>query len=328
MFRLIRLNRKRRQSLSGPKFKKRKLEIVPPTKFLLGGNIKDPLNLNSLQDEAINKAMNALTPKCSPIPTPPNKKQKIEVIIPTNTRDPLNLISCGDDADPLTSSLPTEKKKSGSRRSRKRKKNQTIEGPKVPDSLNLNVTPNKCVQQDLLNKIVSPVVPQPGAWFKRPSNSVTRKKKSNQSKEPERPKFREEDKKFQYGNYNRYYGYRNNDIDEDPRLKILNHYKSMFKEKEVLDIGCNIGHITLIIARDFQVRNITGLDIDDNLIRIARKNVQHYISSASMTDPLKNAYPISMPILYGNINKFGMFNDNATFPDNVHFVHVSRTVNF
>lgn len=28
---------------------------VLPSKFLLGGNIKDPLNLNSLQDEEINR---------------------------------------------------------------------------------------------------------------------------------------------------------------------------------------------------------------------------------------------------------------------------------
>lgn len=56
-------NRKRVQSFNGnsgkffPPYKRRKKEgiIVPPTKFLLGGNIRDPLNLNSLQDEEINR---------------------------------------------------------------------------------------------------------------------------------------------------------------------------------------------------------------------------------------------------------------------------------
>lgn len=40
-----------------PPYKRRKKEgtIIPPTKFLLGGNIYDPLNLNSLQDEEINR---------------------------------------------------------------------------------------------------------------------------------------------------------------------------------------------------------------------------------------------------------------------------------
>jgi len=40
-----------------PPHKRRKKEeiIIPPTKFLLGGNIYDPLNLSSLQDEEINR---------------------------------------------------------------------------------------------------------------------------------------------------------------------------------------------------------------------------------------------------------------------------------
>lgn len=41
-----------------PSPKKRNKEcqnIIPPKKFLLGGNISDPLNLNSLQDEDVNK---------------------------------------------------------------------------------------------------------------------------------------------------------------------------------------------------------------------------------------------------------------------------------
>lgn len=53
-----------------PDKRPRKDIIVPPTKFLLGGNISDPLNLNSLQDEAL-VSMSAVTPKSSPITTPP-----------------------------------------------------------------------------------------------------------------------------------------------------------------------------------------------------------------------------------------------------------------
>lgn len=56
--------RKRIHSLSGDRtgkfhipHKKRRKDghVVPPTKFLLGGNICDPLNLGSLQDEEINR---------------------------------------------------------------------------------------------------------------------------------------------------------------------------------------------------------------------------------------------------------------------------------
>lgn len=60
--RFHRFGRKRSQSFnigSGkffPPYKMRKKDlIIPPTKFLLGGNIHDPLNLNSLQDEEINR---------------------------------------------------------------------------------------------------------------------------------------------------------------------------------------------------------------------------------------------------------------------------------
>lgn len=70
-----------------------------PTKFLLGGNICDPLNLNSLQDEEVNRTVNAVTPKSSPIPTPPQRRGHIEVIIPPNINDPLNLIDCEDDVE-------------------------------------------------------------------------------------------------------------------------------------------------------------------------------------------------------------------------------------
>lgn len=74
--------------ISLPDKRLRKELIIPPTKFLLGGNISDPLNLNSLQDEALDTSENAATPKSSPITTPP----KIEVIIPPNIYDPLHLL--------------------------------------------------------------------------------------------------------------------------------------------------------------------------------------------------------------------------------------------
>lgn len=41
--------------------------------------------------------MNAVTPKSSPVPTPPRKKAQLDVIIPKNIHDPLNLIDCPND---------------------------------------------------------------------------------------------------------------------------------------------------------------------------------------------------------------------------------------
>ena len=48
---------------------------VLPSKFLLGGNINDPLNLNSLSDEQIARVVNAVTPESSPLPTPKHRKE-------------------------------------------------------------------------------------------------------------------------------------------------------------------------------------------------------------------------------------------------------------
>ena len=45
--------------------------------------------------------------------------------------------------------------------------------------------------------------------------------------------------KFQYGNYNQYYGYRNPGNIEDLRLQFFK--STWFEDKDVLDIGCNIG---------------------------------------------------------------------------------------
>ena len=51
--------------------------------------------------------------------------------------------------------------------------------------------------------------------------------------------FKAKNEKFQYGNYNQYYGYRNPGNIEDMRLKFFK--RNWFEDKEILDIGCNIG---------------------------------------------------------------------------------------
>nr|XP_057922177.1 7SK snRNA methylphosphate capping enzyme-like [Doryrhamphus excisus]XP_057922178.1 7SK snRNA methylphosphate capping enzyme-like [Doryrhamphus excisus] len=70
------------------------MESVLPTHFLLGGNIFDPLNLNSLLDEDINRATNQETQKCSPLPS--RSKGPIEILVPRDITDPLNLKGGGE----------------------------------------------------------------------------------------------------------------------------------------------------------------------------------------------------------------------------------------
>ncbi|XP_029625691.1 7SK snRNA methylphosphate capping enzyme [Salmo trutta] len=83
-------------------------------------------------------------------------------------------------------------------------------------------------------------------------------------------------KKFQYGNYNKYYGYRNPGCAEDPRFRCLR--PEWFHGKTVLDLGCNTGHLTLCIAKKLRPARILGLDIDGGLVHAARQNIRHYLS--------------------------------------------------
>ncbi|KAJ8982426.1 hypothetical protein NQ317_007774 [Molorchus minor] len=381
-----RSSRKRSKSFSGCGLKINHKPVLP-TKFLLGGNIKDPLNLNSLQDEEINRAMNAVTPKSSPVPTPPRKKGQLEVIIPRNIHDPLNLIDCADDAE-YEQQLCSPVKKCKKKRLKKRR---TISGtmessvtdadqtatseaktpetssdsakiPEDPDSksaevpksrvskdLNLELPPkkekNKRKSDDhshaakkfknFMDKIVSPVVPQPGAWLKR-STSVNKWSKPRQNKAQEdqpMPQFKEKAKQYQYGNYNRYYGYRNPNNEIDHRLRVFSHHPYLFENKDILDIGCNIGHVTLSVARDYGARSVTGIDIDPKLISMARKNINHYVKTVESPRPdevqvakmgqtkSSEFFPISMPILYGAIDVPGFHDTHKGkgFPNNVTF---------
>ncbi|CAE7330753.1 unnamed protein product [Symbiodinium natans] len=66
---------------------------------------------------------------------------------------------------------------------------------------------------------------------------------------------------FEHGNYSSYYGYRHapgERGDSDRRLVALTERlgRSFFKRKEVLDIGCNAGLVSLAIAREFHAKRV------------------------------------------------------------------------
>lgn len=69
---------------------------------------------------------------------------------------------------------------------------------------------------------------------------------------------------FPFGNYRNYYGYRINEVDGDPRLKVFE--RDWFQGKDCLDIGCNSGILTIQIARKFHCKSILGIDIDSDRV--------------------------------------------------------------
>lgn len=69
---------------------------------------------------------------------------------------------------------------------------------------------------------------------------------------------------FQLGS--RYYGYRNLNAMMDVRLQVFEMHRHLFQNKDVLDIGCNVGHVTIAVARNLGARSVVGIDIDPALI--------------------------------------------------------------
>lgn len=434
----------------------RKELIVPPTKFLLGGNISDPLNLNSLQDEALNASMNAATPKSSPIATSP----KVQ-IISYNSHDPLYLLEqvssieyeklvisplkrsknrnrkrkarnrhdsmtstaaaaaaatttvqteSDADADPIEDSgklvifkrscvvlkcvflflqyflyrtqldgtvTKDEKDEAGEATTKKIDAMDPVDRERCVRDLRLDLSggsgesipvggrkrkiseshscKNKLRRMDSMDKIVSPVIPQPGAWkrppqilatgaprnrHRLPSASISEEIVSCENERPdENPQqqqlqqqhhdqavvvdsettpsnnmaaatndteiavtetpasvgnapttsdvntftaapatfFKKENSKYQYGNYNYHFGFNNLDESMDVRLVIFKRNAFLFKDKDILDIGCNAGHLTIAIAKHLAPKSMVGIDIDPNLISKARWNLSMYV---------------------------------------------------
>lgn len=331
-------------------------DSVLPTNFLLGGNIFDPLNLNSLLDEEVNKALNAETPKSSPLPA--KSRDPVEILIPRDITDPLNLNSGIADSSFLISPY-----KSGGR---KRHRNRHHGGGggisttqvNLPESGRNEVKSGSCAplpgtlascsaldiskESNNFSSItgdshehltdssasckeeITPVSLEDStsSLSGGPNHHTSRRKRRRNSgkidppvthstplvksgsdrncstgsshsfhtprsgpktgpggrphQQPYNQVKDQQRKKFQYGNYNKYYGYRNPGASEDPRVRVFR--PEWFEGKEVLDLGCNSGHLTLYIAKILRPARILGIDIDNGLVHAARKNIRHYLS--------------------------------------------------
>ncbi|XP_063305857.1 7SK snRNA methylphosphate capping enzyme [Pelobates fuscus] len=329
-------------------------EPVLPSKFLLGGNIFDPLNLNSLLDEEVNRTLNAETPKSSPLPS--RNRDPVEILIPKDITDPLSLNAVSGDVELLLSPL-----KSGRKRHRHRHhptneatiKVTTVlekETEPIPEELRpyeLNTTINCRDEVVPLPSLETEGAPQPSA-VSATAGSRHRKRRRTSSKSegkqgsPERiksgvtvasriqcirpqcaPKMKN---RFQYGNYCRYYGYRNPNWTEDARLRALR--PEWFQGKAVLDIGCNVGHLTLCVAKNTGASRVVGLDIDGALVQAARHNIRHYLSERAKSG---SVFPSALvttrgPIAAPSYLPKGEEEKQKDFPHNVVFVQGNYVV--
>ena len=129
-----------------------------------------------------------------------------------------------------------------------------------------------------------------------------------------------------YGNYEKYYGYRNPGVyHDDPRLKLLQ--KEWFVGKLCLDIGSNSGVLTTTIARNFAPAKITGVEIDKKLVRMAWKNLHRQTVPAVAPDG--RPFPKSLVMSCGSLVPHHCDDGSATsstgYPNNVDYIEVSNS---
>lgn len=83
--------------------------------------------------------------------------------------------------------------------------------------------------------------------------------------------------KYRFGNFAREYCGLQTIVNlSDVRLTVFLRHAYLFKDKDVLDVGCNVGHMTIAVGRRLQPKTILGVDIDKNLIARARKNLSFF----------------------------------------------------
>ena len=106
---------------------------------------------------------------------------------------------------------------------------------------------------------------------------------------------------YPFGNYDAYYGYRTPELRIDPRLAQME--PAWFRDRTVLDIGCNSGYITILVGLLFQPSRIVGIDLDPSLVKKARKRLE-FMESTVHPDPtclILDYFPASLAAIYGTL---------------------------
>lgn len=95
---------------------------------------------------------------------------------------------------------------------------------------------------------------------------------------------------FKFGNYRNYYYKRlgSEEQKSDLRIELLTAHPEYFRDKTVLDIGCNSGFITINIAKKLLTASMLGVDIDGGLVEQARRCLEKE-KTVECSDEEKNA---------------------------------------
>lgn len=96
---------------------------------------------------------------------------------------------------------------------------------------------------------------------------------------------------FKYGNYQNYYYKRlgTGGPQSDYRLELLDAHPEFFRNKSVLDIGCNCGLFTINLAKQLLPASVLGVDIDGSLIEKARRDLEKQVNDMNLEDTMKCA---------------------------------------
>ena len=271
-------------------------------KFRHGGSISDPLNLQGL--DGVTSECSTCNP--SPVDTPPVQSPPTAPASGYQSTDPLN----------LTTAIKSELKKKGRKdkhrlRSKKLKSHsRSVSEAEPPHDETAPADDDTAVADDVTRGSSGPTEPDAVA-----QTDAQKEGKSKQQKDAAR---------FCYGNYNRYYGYRNKGVLEpDPRLDLIT--PELIKGKDVLDVGCNTGQVTIMAARELSPRSITGIDIDGHLITIAQKNILRAMPAPKLEGKTVK-FPLSIVLMCGPLAQLPgaeeATSSDGDFPHNIHFHQV------
>jgi 7SK snRNA methylphosphate capping enzyme len=114
------------------------------------------------------------------------------------------------------------------------------------------------------------------------------------------------DKNYIFGNYSNFYY---NRYLENFKENIENQISSTwFKDKICLDIGCNIGTLTMRLAQEYKPKMIIGIDIDYKLIKAALQNSKQFMRN-SICSKFYNEGGKQINIQKGTLDQFIFINN-------------------